>query len=214
MLKEIDLIAFGRRVHIFQAIKELKARVHPPEDEPTPLFSPSMSGYDPDSPGTMSFASPRQTSFSATPLQTPSLGGSPDPKAFSFAFAEPAAVTPRAALQASPLVSGHRRTGTAGTTESFNTADGTIDEGILEETDDGMPDLAVRPKGLVRNRPRRPCVLTLHRTPADPPRATACRRRSSARDAPTWTCRNSAPPRPPAARLKSRTPARTSSATP
>ncbi|KAI5476458.1 hypothetical protein MNV49_007705 [Pseudohyphozyma bogoriensis] len=62
MLKEIDLTAFGRRVHIYNAIKELKARLAPP---PAAVMSPS-SGYIPDSPGTsMSFASPSAMSFAS-----------------------------------------------------------------------------------------------------------------------------------------------------
>ncbi|GAA5977063.1 hypothetical protein JCM11641_001289 [Rhodosporidiobolus odoratus] len=69
MLKEIDLIAFGRRVHIYNAIKELKARTHPELMAPPPsasrtnlgsststgpsFLSPAMSGYEPDSPGSL-----------------------------------------------------------------------------------------------------------------------------------------------------------------
>lgn len=62
MLKEIDLVAFGRRVHIYNAIKELRNRTHP-ELRPTMLtgsglaqstssngggsyLSPAMSGYE------------------------------------------------------------------------------------------------------------------------------------------------------------------------
>lgn len=79
MLKEIDLIAFGRRVHIFNAIKELKSRIttaSSPDPLAQPIFSPALSGYDADSPGTpMSFASPATTggrpSFASIP-PTPS----------------------------------------------------------------------------------------------------------------------------------------------
>ncbi|BGP18900.1 hypothetical protein JCM10213_005515 [Rhodosporidiobolus nylandii] len=64
MLKEIDLIAFGRRVHIYNAIKELKARTHPELMPSQPsghnlsaststgatgsisVLSPAMSGYE------------------------------------------------------------------------------------------------------------------------------------------------------------------------
>lgn len=74
MLKEIDLIAFGRRVHIFNAIKELKSRITTSSSSPDlsaqPVFSPTPSGYDAD-PGTpMSFASPATTgrpSFASIP---------------------------------------------------------------------------------------------------------------------------------------------------
>lgn len=62
MLKEIDLVAFGRRVHIYNAIKELKTRV--PKPTRADVVSPSLSGYEPDSPGNLSFASPGQASFS------------------------------------------------------------------------------------------------------------------------------------------------------
>lgn len=60
MLKEIDLVAFGRRVHIYNAIKELKSRVaSPPLTRPASLnLSPGISAYEPDSPRMMSFASP------------------------------------------------------------------------------------------------------------------------------------------------------------
>ncbi|GAA6063545.1 hypothetical protein JCM10212_002657, partial [Sporobolomyces blumeae] len=54
MLKEIDLVAFGRRVHIYNAIKELKSRRKLRTSDSTgSMLSPSMSGYDPDSPGTV-----------------------------------------------------------------------------------------------------------------------------------------------------------------
>lgn len=53
MLKEIDLAAFGRRVHIYNAIKELKARAGRGSIS---AVSPTMSGYAPDSPGTISYA--------------------------------------------------------------------------------------------------------------------------------------------------------------
>lgn len=72
MLKEIDLVAFGRRVHIYNAIKELKARV--PKPSRADVVSPSLSGYEPDSPGNLSFASPGQASFSFPPEDTQGLG--------------------------------------------------------------------------------------------------------------------------------------------
>ncbi|GAA5873399.1 hypothetical protein JCM16303_001114 [Sporobolomyces ruberrimus] len=54
MLKEIDLIAFGRRVHIYNAIKELKSRRSLRMSTSTgSMLSPAMSGYEPDSPGTV-----------------------------------------------------------------------------------------------------------------------------------------------------------------
>ncbi|SCV72544.1 BQ2448_4081 [Microbotryum intermedium] len=54
MLKEIDLVAFGRRVHIYNAIKELKGRIAPRGN----VLSPTLSGYEPDTPSTMGFATP------------------------------------------------------------------------------------------------------------------------------------------------------------
>lgn len=71
-LKEIDLHAFGRRVHINKGIKELRKMFEPPPAPPSSsqnaaypssasLTSPSlMSGYEPDSsstPGMTSFPS-------------------------------------------------------------------------------------------------------------------------------------------------------------
>ncbi|GAA5891794.1 hypothetical protein JCM5296_001863 [Sporobolomyces johnsonii] len=59
MLKEIDLVAFGRRVHIYNAIKELKSRRSMQSSVSSAgMLSPSMSGYEPDSPGTTD--SPRE----------------------------------------------------------------------------------------------------------------------------------------------------------
>ncbi|GJN88147.1 hypothetical protein Rhopal_001104-T1 [Rhodotorula paludigena] len=73
MLKEIDLIAFGRRVHIYNAIKDLKLRTHPPPPLPLSavggllasqsttggmMLSPALSGYEPDSPGSFGGPSP------------------------------------------------------------------------------------------------------------------------------------------------------------
>ncbi|GAA5894582.1 uncharacterized protein JCM6883_002144 [Sporobolomyces salmoneus] len=54
MLKEIDLVAFGRRVHIYNAIKELKSRrsLRTSTTSTGSLLSP-QSGYVPDSPGTV-----------------------------------------------------------------------------------------------------------------------------------------------------------------
>lgn len=72
MLKEIDLVAFGRRVHIYNAIKELKIRV--PKPSRADVVSPSLSGYEPDSPGNLSFASPGQASFSFPSEDTQGLG--------------------------------------------------------------------------------------------------------------------------------------------
>ncbi|SCZ92503.1 BZ3500_MvSof-1268-A1-R1_Chr5-2g07921 [Microbotryum saponariae] len=54
MLKEIDLVAFGRRVHIYNAIKELKGRFAPRGN----ALSPTGSGYEPDTPSTMGYATP------------------------------------------------------------------------------------------------------------------------------------------------------------
>ncbi|GAA5871266.1 hypothetical protein JCM8547_007237 [Rhodosporidiobolus lusitaniae] len=76
MLKEIDLVAFGRRVHIYNAIKELRLRTHPelshaPSLNPLGMsqsssyLSPAMSGYEAgvDSPATGYVASPTMGSF-------------------------------------------------------------------------------------------------------------------------------------------------------
>jgi hypothetical protein len=54
MLKEIDLVAFGRRVHIYNAIKELKSRrsLRTSTTSTGSMLSP-LSGYEPDSPGTL-----------------------------------------------------------------------------------------------------------------------------------------------------------------
>lgn len=54
MLKEIDLSAFGRRVHIYNAIKELKVQANRPASV---AASPAQSGYEPDSPGMSPFVS-------------------------------------------------------------------------------------------------------------------------------------------------------------
>lgn len=54
MLKEIDLSAFGRRVHIYNAIKELKVQAN---RAASIAASPALSGYEPDSPGLSPFAS-------------------------------------------------------------------------------------------------------------------------------------------------------------
>ena len=90
-LKEIDLPAFGRRVHINNGIKELKRIINPDLTASTTTMSqsqasfmrypgeslsPSMSGYEPDTPGTRSAFSPSDSfSPNQAPLQTfpPSL---------------------------------------------------------------------------------------------------------------------------------------------
>lgn len=48
MLKEIDLAAFGRRVHIFNAIKQLRARI--PQEAPVIPLSPLAEGVVHSSP--------------------------------------------------------------------------------------------------------------------------------------------------------------------
>ncbi|GAA5948231.1 hypothetical protein JCM3775_001731 [Rhodotorula graminis] len=69
MLKEIDLVAFGRRVHIFNAIKELRMRVQPARPASALNASQSTSGgsflgpalgggYEPDSPTHYGTSSP------------------------------------------------------------------------------------------------------------------------------------------------------------
>ncbi|GAA6039658.1 hypothetical protein JCM8097_002239 [Rhodosporidiobolus ruineniae] len=76
MLKEIDLVAFGRRVHIYNAIKELKHRTHPElSSRPSNLgssisssyLSPALSGYEAgvDSPASLMQQSPTMGSFAA-----------------------------------------------------------------------------------------------------------------------------------------------------
>jgi hypothetical protein len=64
-LKEIDLPAFGRRVQIYNAIKELKKSMEPPaapapQLAQQPLVSPTLSGYEPDTPSSRNF-SPRDS---------------------------------------------------------------------------------------------------------------------------------------------------------
>ena len=72
-LKEIDLPAFGRRVHIYNGIKELRRQADPySATSPsllgqngygqygTPLISPTMSGYEPDTPSTRAAFSPQE----------------------------------------------------------------------------------------------------------------------------------------------------------
>ncbi|KAM0751536.1 hypothetical protein T439DRAFT_212506 [Meredithblackwellia eburnea MCA 4105] len=80
MLKEIDLVAFGRRVHIYNAIKELRGRTSRPGSEiqasrpgSSMALSPTLSGYEPDSPGTMGFASPSSMNFRSPTSQGPAM---------------------------------------------------------------------------------------------------------------------------------------------
>lgn len=81
MLKEIDLVAFGRRVHIYNAIKELRNRTHPELHRASgsnlaqstrsasggSYLSPAMSGYEAgvDSPQQGYGQSPTMGSFAA-----------------------------------------------------------------------------------------------------------------------------------------------------
>ncbi|GAA5911326.1 hypothetical protein JCM8208_005220 [Rhodotorula glutinis] len=68
MLKEIDLVAFGRRVHIFNAIKELRLRTQPPRPSSAlnasqstsggSFLNPALGGYEPDSPTHYGASSP------------------------------------------------------------------------------------------------------------------------------------------------------------
>ncbi|GAA5865790.1 hypothetical protein JCM3774_003094 [Rhodotorula dairenensis] len=61
MLKEIDLIAFGRRVRVYNAIKELRHRTQPGNLMSSisttggPL-SPAMTGYGPESPAALAYS--------------------------------------------------------------------------------------------------------------------------------------------------------------
>jgi len=74
-LKELDLPAFGRRMHIFNGIKELRRQVEGPASLNTSYLrssyqpiSPSVSGYEPDTPSTRAAFSPQQT-FSPSQFQ-------------------------------------------------------------------------------------------------------------------------------------------------
>lgn len=110
MLKEIDLTAFGRRVHIYNAIKELRTRTSRPPSlmshagsAQQQTMSPQMSGYDPDSPHTTGLASPTSlhfmspaTSSNAASTFDPvfNIGGPRrDPDATSLAMSLPVSVS-------------------------------------------------------------------------------------------------------------------------
>ena len=74
MLKEIDLAAFGRRVHIYNAIKELRTRTSRPPSlasraGSTHVLSPHLAGqFEPDDmPQTPGLASPASMNFSMSP---------------------------------------------------------------------------------------------------------------------------------------------------
>jgi hypothetical protein len=75
MLKEIDLVAFGRRVHIYNAIKELRLRTQPPralaasQSTAGSFIAPSMTGYEPDSPTSLAYS----PSISALHQQNPQM---------------------------------------------------------------------------------------------------------------------------------------------
>ncbi|ORY90693.1 hypothetical protein BCR35DRAFT_299255 [Leucosporidium creatinivorum] len=137
MLKEIDLIAFGRRVHIYNAIKELKARV--PKPARADVASPSLSGYEPDSPGNLSFASPGQASFSSPPEDVQGLGFEDDTSSIARPTSSLArsvnSLQPRrstgaiSSTQASPTT--HKRSVTGGTQDSA--AQDSLDQPIPEE---------------------------------------------------------------------------------
>jgi hypothetical protein len=77
-LKEIDLPAFGRRVHIFNAIKELRRQIEPMGtsflsssqgfgSQYSNPVSPTMSGYIPDTPSS-------QANFSPMDAFSPNVG--------------------------------------------------------------------------------------------------------------------------------------------
>lgn len=61
MLKEIDLVAFGRRVRVYNAIKELRHRTQPGNlmssvsTAGVPV-SPSLSGYGPEAPAALAYS--------------------------------------------------------------------------------------------------------------------------------------------------------------
>lgn len=70
-LKEIDLPAFGRRVRIFNAIKELRKTVEPAQRSQQPSYnwaSPALSGYEPDTPSVQGGAFSPNTSMGLNPL--------------------------------------------------------------------------------------------------------------------------------------------------
>lgn len=104
MLKEIDLVAFGKRVHIYNAIKELKARLSQPSSEQLHHSRPasslaaaitpgSASGYEADSPGIMSPSSMSFVSASQGVLSpAPTTFASPYPASHSAFLAEPATI--------------------------------------------------------------------------------------------------------------------------
>ena len=61
MLKEIDLVAFGRRVRVYNAIKELRHRTQPgnlmSSMSTTGIpVSPSLSGYGPEAPAALAYS--------------------------------------------------------------------------------------------------------------------------------------------------------------
>ncbi|KAK4052151.1 hypothetical protein OIV83_002446 [Microbotryomycetes sp. JL201] len=137
MLKEIDLVAFGRRVHIYNAIKELKNKRQPKLQRSSSLLSPSMSGYEPDSPGG-SVLSPPGTSSATFGQQTDDLHGlgldddsSSRPNSSRRVSG---GITPQRSKgtlnSSSPAAASWRRSGTVGTD-----ADTAVDESIPEEAE-------------------------------------------------------------------------------
>lgn len=75
MLKEIDLVAFGRRVRVYNAIKELRHRTQPGNlmssvsSTGVPV-SPSLSGYGPEAPAAALAYSPMTGVYAPTGMAT------------------------------------------------------------------------------------------------------------------------------------------------
>ena len=91
MLKEIDLVAFGRRVRVYNAIKELRHGTQPGNlmssvsTTGVPV-SPSLSGYGPEAPAALAY-SPMTGVYapSGTAMQQPRWDPSQEPTKASTA---------------------------------------------------------------------------------------------------------------------------------
>ncbi|KAM0791669.1 hypothetical protein ACM66B_006262 [Microbotryomycetes sp. NB124-2] len=137
MLKEIDLVAFGRRVHIYNAIKELKHKREPKLQRSSSLLSPAMSGYEPDSPGG-SVLSPPGASTATFGHQTDDLHGlgleDDSSSRPSSSRRVSGGITPQRSKgtlsSSSPAAASRRRSGTVGTD-----ADTAVEASIPEEAE-------------------------------------------------------------------------------
>lgn len=159
MLKEIDLIAFGRRVHIYNAIKELKGKRGPQQQRSSSILSPAASGYEPDSPG---FASPAAGSYmSAAQYQGSNFGGSqnedlqgPGLDDDNSSMARPSSSLQRSASgnltpqlskgtlsSSSPTAATHKRSATGPSAE----AEPVVEDPIPEETETESPTAKASP---------------------------------------------------------------------